>query len=299
MSAISNLADQTPFAAAKGGDLAFVFVKALAAELSSGAVCIPSFPDVALRAQRVLSDPNSDLERIVRVLGAEPALAARVLSMANSAALNPSGTAVTELRVAVTRMGLDVLRSAAIAFAMAQIVAARQYASMAQALTRHWQRSVAVASLCRVIARRHPGLNADAALLAGLLAGVGRLYILTRAGRHPGLFADEATLQSIIRDWHADITKALLESWKIDAELIEAIHGFEDAERVGRGALTIGDVLAAGELVASFRARPELLELRLAESRSAERLGITSDAIGQVLADCDTELSALRAALGQ
>ena len=278
---------------------AFEFVKTLASELSSGKVGIPSFPDVALRVQRLLADENTSAERIVRVLGAEPAFAARILSMANSAALNPSGQRITDLRAAVTRMGFDMLRSAAIAFAMAQLQAAEQYRAIEKPLKAIWRRSVEVASLCRVIARRHGELSDDAALLAGLLHGVGKLYILTRAARHPRLFADQASFQSIVRNWHADITTALLESWKIDDELIEAVHAFEDPERVGRGPLSLGDVLAVADLLASLRNEPDLLELRLAGCYSAARLGIDTTTLPQVLNDCNAEMNALKEALGQ
>jgi len=278
---------------------AFEFVKALARELTNGTVSIPSFPEVALRVQRVLSDENSDAERIVRVLGAEPALAARTLSMANSAALNPSGEPITDLRAAVARMGFDMLRSAAVSFAMAQLGAAQQYKAIEKPMNRLWRRSVEVASLCRVIARRHRELSPDSAMLAGLLQGVGMLYILTRAARHPKLFADQATYQVIVRDWHTDIAKALLETWKINDELIEAIHGFEDPVRTGRGPLALGDVLAVGDIVASFRDKPDMLEVKLQECPSARRLGIKRDSIELILSDCNIELNALRDALRQ
>ena len=278
---------------------AFEFVKALATELTNGTVSIPSFPEVALRVQRVLSDENADAERVVHVLGAEPALAARILSMANSAALNPSGKPITDLRAAVARMGFDMLRSAAVAFAMAQLSAAQQYKAIEKPMNRIWRRSVEVASLSRVIARRHRELSADSAMLAGLLHGVGRLYILTRAARHPKLFADQGAYQTIVRDWQADITKALLETWKINEELVDAIHGFEDPERTGRGPLSLGDVLAVGDIVASFRETPDLLEAKLQESPSAGRLGINCDSIKLILVDCNVEMNALREALGQ
>ena len=278
---------------------AFEFVRALATELTNGTISIPSFPEVALRLQRLLADENADAERVVRLLGAEPALAARILSMANSAALNPGGQRVADLRVAVTRMGFDMLRSAAISFAMAQVKAAEQYRAIEKPMNRLWRRSVEVASLCRVIARRHRGLSADAALLAGLLHGVGKLYILTRAARHPRLFADQAAFQGIVRDWHADISKALLENWRIDDELVEAVHSYEDPERVGRGPLSLGDVLAVADIVASLREKPDLLEAKLAECYSATRLEISAAALGQVLEDCNAELTALREALGQ
>src|ERR1700735_3938454 len=76
---------------------AFEFVRELATELSSGTIELPSFPGGALRREKVLSEDGASAERVVRVRGAEPVLATRVLSMASSAALNPGGKPVTEL----------------------------------------------------------------------------------------------------------------------------------------------------------------------------------------------------------
>jgi HD-like signal output (HDOD) protein len=100
---------------------AFEFVRELSAELSQSTIELPSFPEVAVRVQKALSEENCSSERVVRVIGAEPMLATRVLQMANSAALNPGGKPVAELRTAVTRLGFDALRAATVSFAMAQL----------------------------------------------------------------------------------------------------------------------------------------------------------------------------------
>lgn len=277
---------------------AFEFVKQLASELSAGNVELPSFPDVAMRVQRVLADENVAPDRVVRVVGSEPALATRVLQMANSAALNPSGRAVVELRTAVARMGFDMLRSAAITFAMAQLRKAEVYKPIEKPMNLLWQRSVVVATASFVVAKRFSRLSPDAALLAGLLHNVGKLYILTRAARHTELFDDQPTYATIVRDWHANIAKALLENWGVADELVEAIHEVDAGERDPRGPVTLSDVLSVALLIASFREQPELLEAKLAESRSATRLGLGPDALGRVLEEAKSELQALTDALG-
>src|ERR1700721_3291116 len=68
------------------------FLKELSAELASGDVRLPSFPDIAQRVQRALEDPRATPVQVARVIGIDAALAARVLRLANSAFLNPSGT---------------------------------------------------------------------------------------------------------------------------------------------------------------------------------------------------------------
>src|SRR3954471_19773853 len=100
------------------GDVAFNFVQALAAELSGGKIELPGFPHIVMRVQKVLSDGAADASRIVKVRGGEPVLASQIVRMANSAALSPGGAAITDLRAAVARVGLDTVRSATIAFAV-------------------------------------------------------------------------------------------------------------------------------------------------------------------------------------
>ena len=159
-----------PSAAPNGADdVAFTFVQALASELSGGKIELPGFPHIVMRVQRVLADENADNNRIVKVLGSEPVLASQIVRMANSAALNPAGVPVTDLRTAVSRVGLDTVRSATIAFAVRQLRDAPILKGLEAPLGLLWKRSVLVASLSCVIARRLTNLNPDTALLAGLL----------------------------------------------------------------------------------------------------------------------------------
>jgi len=99
----------------------FGFVKALAAELSRGQVDLPSVPEVVARLQRALSDENASNETVVLVVSSEPMLAAKLMNMANSAALNPSERKIADLRTAVARVGFNIVRSAALSFAVEQL----------------------------------------------------------------------------------------------------------------------------------------------------------------------------------
>ena len=99
-----------------------------------------------------------------------------------------------------------------------------------------WQHSVLVASLCvRVRTPSAHAVSPDTAMLTGLVHGVGKLYILTHSTRHPALFGDQAMYQRIVRDWHGNIAKALLESWLLADEIVAAVHSYEDEARELRG----------------------------------------------------------------
>lgn len=278
---------------------AFEFVRELATELSSSTIELPSFPDVALRVHKVLSEDGASAERVVRVLGAEPVLATRVLAMANSAALNPGGKPVTELRAAVTRLGFDTLRSAAVGFAMAQLRRARAFAGIERHLNVLWQHSVLVASLCFVVARRSAKVSPDTAMLTGLVHGVGKLYILTHSMRHPALFGDQTMYQRIVRDWHGNIAKALLESWFLAEEIVTAVHSYEDSARELRGtSAALADILEIADMLSMCKDSPELIRTRLTNRRAAAHLGLDADICQAMVSESAEELAALRAALG-
>lgn len=278
---------------------AFAFVQSLAGELSSGKVELPSFPDIALRVRKVLADDNVTPDKIVRVIGSEPALAARVLQIANSAALNFTGKAVTELRTAVARMGFNMVRSAAIAFAMSQLKKVDSLKGLEKPLDELWKKSSMVATMSYVVARRlSTKVNPDTAMLAGLLHGVGHLYILTRASKHPRLFANEAVFHSIVNDWHASIAKALLENWEMAEEIVVAVSEFEDLQRTHTGPTDLTDVLTVGNLLAAYRDHPDSIELNMQGVAACSRMQLDRAAYDKLLGESRDEISAIQAALG-
>jgi HD-like signal output (HDOD) protein len=281
------------------GDASFAFVQALATELSSGKVELPGFPDIVARVQHVLSDENVSTDKVVKVLGTEPVLAGQLMSVANSAALNPSGKSITDLRTAVARVGLNTVRTATIAYAVRLLRAATELKEISGQLNELWQRNVMVASIAYVLARKRTQVNPDTALLTGLLHGVGRLYIMTRAVRHPALFANPSTYQLIERDWHLSIATALLENWEVAHEVIMAVRDSEDYAREPRGAASLTDVLVAANMIAIHHGQPpEFLQARLQTVRAVARLELTREICEALLVESEEEIAALREVLG-
>src|SRR3984885_1853725 len=277
---------------------AFEFVQLLAQELSAGKVELPSFPDVAIRIRKVLADEEVKIDQVVRVVGSEPTLAARLLQVANSAAVNRSGKPVTDMRKAVQHMGLNMVRSAAIAFAMAQMKKASELKGLEVPMGALWQRCTAVAAMSHVVARRLTKLNPDTALLAGLLHGVGELYILTRAHKHPSLFADKPAYEQIVRDWHVSVAKALLENWEISEDIVKAISEFEDLDRGHTGPADLSDVLTVAHLMVSYQDFPESIELNMQGVSARKRMALDGTSYANIILESRDEIKKLQEALG-
>jgi HD-like signal output (HDOD) protein len=278
---------------------AFDFVRTLAAELSVGNVDLPSFPEIAIRVRRVLSDPKSSVEQVVRVVGSEPALAARLLRIANSASLNRSGRTVTDLRTAINRIGYNMVRSASISFSMAQIRTSNKLVGLEHHLNDLWQRSTVVAAFAYVLARTCTKVNPDEAMLTGMMHGIGKLYVLTRVVDHPELFASNTMLNQIIGEWHASIGKAILENWDFSESMAQAVGDQADFSRTeDDGPPDLTDVVAVAILMASYAADSAGLEAALSGLGATKRLGLDEAKTQAVMRESAAEVTALSQALG-
>lgn len=277
---------------------AFEFVTTLAAELNSDKIDLPSFPDVAMRVRRALGEEKTTVEQVVRIVGSEPALAARLLKMANSAALNRSGKPINDLKTAIARMGYNMVRSAAISFAMAQIRASAGLKGLEKPLFELWRTSTYVAAFCFVLAKNHTKRNPDEAFLAGLLHGVGRLYILTRTPQFPDLLGDPVSLADTMRDWHAEVAKAILENWQMSEDLVHAVTEQDDIQRHHAGAADLSDVLIVASLMTTYVDHPESLLLNMSGVASFKMLGLDESNCTQAMSESRAEIEALRQALG-
>jgi len=276
---------------------AFAFVSELAQEVSKGKIELPSFPDVAVRVRKALADEHVSIEQVARIVSSEAGLAARVFTLANSAALNRSGRAIADLKTAVNRIGHNNVRTAAVSFAITQLRRASELRHIAKELEALWQEATMVAALSYSVASRASSVNADEAMLAGLLHNVGKIYILARANRHDSLFRDPAALPQVMRDWHANVGKAIVENWGFPERISEAVADHENIDRtVGHPDVT--DILSVAVMMAGFMGHEADLELNMQGVKAFWRLGLNNDKCVQIMRGCAEEISALRAALG-
>ena len=88
-------------------------VERLEGSLSGGSLDLPSLPEVAMKIRRALADENVSVSEIARLLGTDPALAARTLRIANSAMFYRGSRPITSLSGAVSQLGYKMVRNVA------------------------------------------------------------------------------------------------------------------------------------------------------------------------------------------
>jgi HD-like signal output (HDOD) protein len=276
--------------------IALAFLQKLATEVSKGTVDLPCFPDVVIRISHALADPNTTSDKVVTIVGAEPRLAARVLQTANSAAFNSSGKPLTDLRSAITRLGQQMVQSTAMAYAMQHMKNEASLRTIAQPLNELWNKSIAVASICKLVAARTK-VSADEAFLTGLLHGIGKLYIMARAVSGETGLGEGQSWMELISGWQASIGEAVLQSWGFAEEMCEAVGDQDDVDRRWKHEAKLVDVLIASLMLADARKTPEPRIFAIEGINAFLSIGVTAADCGAILARADEEIRLIHEAL--
>lgn len=241
-------------------------------------------------AARIVATSNNDstgATDLAAILGADVALAAKVMKLANSAYFGLSGK-VTSLRFAVTVVGFNTVRSIA-TVSLAGI-------DDATALPEDfWETSVHLAAASGTLGPRFQETAADAMCL-GLLAqlGVGLLHqadadgygqLTATTGFGPERFIAETRRYGICSP---QLTAEALQQWRFPVEMVDALRS----------------VHAAGPAGALLRAAYEITARLVDPGHRRTSLGsLTDNRINEsqapaTLARTRADVEALRAALG-
>ena len=238
----------------------FQFVQQLAANLKPE-LDLPAFPQVVRRLQIALANEDTTVKDVVAIISSEPVLSARFMQMANSAAMNPSNTPVASLNNAVNRLGFNLVRTVATAFALRQLSRDRALEAIRPDLEKVWKTSNDVAAICFAVARQAFGRQPDEAMMAGLLHSIGRLYILMHAHHNDPSMREDPAFAETLETWQPIIGKAILESWGLPARICDAVENQDYLLDGGDAELEpLSRLLSAAKLCHRLGAEPELRE---------------------------------------
>ncbi len=276
---------------------AFAFVQALAGELNGGTLELPSFPDAVMKVTKALDDEDVNVNQLAVLIGSEPMLSARLMKVANSAMMHRGNKPVTELRSAINRLGLDMVRNAAMSVAMEQLLLSKEHSDIRNLMGQLWHHSVKVAAVSYTLAQQHESLNSDEAMLAGLVHDVGKLYIWTRAKKFPEFLSDAEALMDVTEQWHPTIGKAILENWGFQEDVLAAAEGHESLDDHGFGPPDMVSVVAVANYLSKLPQGVVPDDPALFESAAFKRLELDAASCEQMLATAEENGKSLGAAM--
>jgi len=273
------------------------FLKDFAAQLTSRDIDLPPFPDVYARILNALNDPDLSMDQLARVVTAAPDLCVRILLMANSALLNRAGVEVTDINVAVSRLGVSAVRSAAVSLATKEVFDIPKDSPLYRKLDRLRTASVRTAAYAYAMASREGLIQLrDNAMLAGLLHNVGSFYILSKADKYPE-FAEEG----VIQNWGPGIGYAIIENWGFPLELAKAVEDQDILEACHFGPPDLRDLLIVGKRLAQISGAGENESTECGNEceqiPAFGKLGVNAGNVEQVLEEITEEVESFVSAL--
>lgn len=227
------------------------FVRQLAMDMAAGEFDLPPFPDTALKIQECIRDPDADNKKLASIIVKEPALAARLMRMANSAMLRRGPIEVTDIPTAISRVGLDMVQNVAVSFAARDTFKLPPGSIGLKDIEQLRRSSTRVAALAYTLAKNgQSALKPEEAMLAGLLHSVGKFYIFTRANDYPALFTDRTVLDGLVTQWHTGVARAIVESWNFPESLQIAVDEQEVHQRDLKQPPDLSDLLFLANVLA-------------------------------------------------
>ncbi len=219
----------------------------------------PRRPQLLPQLTRAINDPASSAQSIAAILAQDPALAGNLLRIANSALYRRRGAPVEQLERAVTRLGTEGLRQAAMAALLQPVISddGSVFARCASLLWEHGQLSANIAI------RPHDGARRDdlyAAQLLALLHALGSVVVVqvlrdAWSARDAG-DPQPAQLVSLLETWSLRCACAISADWGLSARVRQALDelaGDAETEKLGELARTLcaSRAVAAREMVES------------------------------------------------
>jgi HD-like signal output (HDOD) protein len=269
--------------------------KKIASQVAEGELAFPTGAQVALKVRQALDDPDCPVDKAARLIQAEPLLSARVIAIANSIVYNRSGQEITDVHVAVTRIGFSTARSLAMALVTRQMAGKLTDKKHQELVDKLWEHTAHVASLANVIARHVTHKDSETAMFAGIVHEIGGFYMLSRAVDFPGLLEGDFT--EWIEGGEAEVGRAVLDKLSVPESVAKAIEAYWDGF-LAMPPVTLGDTLLLAEELCPVSSPLHQLAGRESGAGVASiEMVIGEETLSLILKEAAEEVSSLTAAL--
>lgn len=200
-----------------------------AKQLVDGSVRLVSLPEVCIRINEMLDDPNVTVASLGSVIIQDTSLTARLLKMVNSSFYGYEAKVETVSR-AVTVIGLRELRGLVIAASAIEMFSAVPEASLNK--VRFWRHSLYCGVIARLLAEQCNVLHSERLFVAGLLHDIGKLIIAQRLPDVTKQILEEVQLcqrpeieieKAILGFTHAEVGCELMTAWNMPEALINSV----------------------------------------------------------------------------
>ncbi len=250
------------------------FREALLDDIRKNRIILPSLPDVVMKIRSAVSDPNSDSNKIARIVNTDPAISARIIKIANSALYQRQGKPVNDLRVAIARIGNTLIKTLVTNLSILQAMNTPA-GPMKAHLQRLFKHCSEVAAMSYALAKMTGKIDPESAMLAGIVHDIGSLPILQKALATKPIRDDEAMIDRLLSALHPEIGAYVLKSWAFPDELIQVARDHETLFRGHDGGPDLVDIVIVADLCLPDRTKQGNHPLVLANVSAFDRVGVS------------------------
>ncbi len=202
-----------------------------AKSLVTNASSLVSFPSIAIEVGKVINSEDGSVRDVAKLIESDPALTAKLLRVANSAAF-PSVSEVDTVPKAITRIGSRTINQVLTGIEVARCFEGVENAAFS--IDEFWRHSIYTALIAQNIANICRKVEPGVAFTAGLLHDIGDL-ILYNATKERGeqcfsqsLFDNDGletykTEQDFFGFDHSDVGYELASQWSLPTSIQESI----------------------------------------------------------------------------
>lgn len=244
-------------------------------DLNQDQLLLPSLPDIAIKVGQTINDDYADAKRVAHVLENDPTIAAKLLKVSNSARY-AGAQPVARLRDAVARLGLNTVHQLVITFALRELFRSNS-PTLNQHMRQLWEHSRQVAAISHVMSAQCPRLDADTALLAGLVHDIGSVAVLGYARDFPEVANDPQTLQSSINNLRAQLGNMILVKWHLPSSIAQVAMDAERWQRAHDGPCDYSDLVIVAKLHARMTSKTGGEVPKVDEVPAVSKLGLESE----------------------
>ncbi len=277
--------------------ITFKVLEDIAKDLSGDEITFPTFLDITFQVRTALKDPNLNVDQLAKLVGAEPLMSTKIIRMANSVALNPSGREIADVKNGIIRVGMEAVRTVSFAVAMEQLLKSKQMQPFEEISKRLWEHTAHVAALSRVLARKMAKINGDEAMFTGLVHDIGVFYLMSRAAGFPELVADKAELHALLVGWHDNIGHALLSALGSPESVLLAVQEHENDREI-KDIRTLSDVLYVANKIANRTSCWRDPAYDAAVDTSMLDALFDAETLAAIVEESEEEVASLKKALG-
>lgn len=218
---------------------------------------IPSFPSIALKLRKAMQS-DIGVADAVQIIQLDPVISAKLIQVANCPlylTANPAKSCFD----AVNRIGLNATRNLVVSLSIKQVFNSSSK-TISSYLEKIWKQSIYISSICFVLAKETKQVNAEEALLAGLVCDIGLVPFLNFAANLPDDYYTEADLDLILPYIRGPIGRNVLRKWDFPEEIINIPNDAENWFQHTEGKLNLTDIVVLSRLHSQI-GRPEMAHL--------------------------------------